>query len=227
MHGNFQSERRWKPRIALAPIALISIFGSTLTVRAATCDGQKGKVIFEDTFDDDSGGWESDSNAKIGGGTYTAHLQPERVIFNELNGTFNASEADYCVEVVMPPPIAPDNPVHVGIIFWATDYGNFYLVNLRPDGRSLLYRRMDQKWTRIADLTDPSVKPDVGSVVAIRVHAAGNLITPSINGVDLKKIRAQMPSGTLKFGFSFETAKENPPPGIDVSWKRFIVTSGK
>jgi hypothetical protein len=86
---------------------------------------------------------------------------------------------------------------------------------------------MDQKWTRIADLTDPSVKPDVGSVVAIRVHAAGNLITPSINGVDLKKIRAQMPSGTLKFGFSFETAKENPPPGIDVSWKRFIVTSGK
>jgi S1-C subfamily serine protease len=56
------------------------------------------------------------------------------------------------------------------------------------------------------------------------VHAAGNLITPSINGVDLKKVRAQMPSGTLKFGFSFETAKDNPPPGIDVSWKRFKVT---
>jgi hypothetical protein len=115
----------------------------------------------------------------------------------------------------------------IGINFWATDYGNLYVVALGPDGRSWLSRRSDQKWTRIADLTNPNIKPDVGSVVAIRVQAAGNLIAPSINGVDLKKVRAQMPSGALRFGFRFETAKDNPPPGIDVSWKRFKVTDGK
>jgi hypothetical protein len=114
----------------------------------------------------------------------------------------------------------------IGINFWATDYGNLYVVALGPDGRSWLSRRSDQKWTRIA-VTNPNIKPDVGSVVAIRVRAAGDLIAPSINGVDLKKVRAQMPSGALKFGFCFETAKENSPSGIDVGWKRFIVTSGK
>src|SRR5262249_17308700 len=154
-------------------------------------------------------------------------LESKSQIFNELNGTFNAAEADYCMEVVMPPPIAADNPIYVGILFWATDYGNLYLVDLGPDGRSSLLRQVDKKWVRIADLTNPGVKPDVGSVAAIRVQAAGNLITPSINGEDLKKVRAQMPSGPLRFGFRLETSKENPPPGIDVSWKRFKVTDGK
>src|SRR5271165_1858284 len=129
MHEKFQSEYGSGLRVALASIGLISIFASTTAARAATCDGQKGNVIFEDTFDDESGGWESDRDAKIGGGTYTVHLDPADEVFNVLNGTFNASEANYCVEVVMPPPIAPDNPVYVGLIFWATDYDNFYLVS--------------------------------------------------------------------------------------------------
>jgi hypothetical protein len=95
------------------------------------------------------------------------------------------------------------------------------------DGTAGLYRKTDGKWGKITDLSNPSIKADSGSVATIRVQAMGNLLAPSINGVDLKKIRAQMPSGALRFGFYTETTKDNPAPGINVAVKRFRVTDGK
>jgi hypothetical protein len=227
MHAKFQCESRSGLWITLASMALISILGSTGAARAATCDDQKGSVIFEDTFADDSGGWESDSALKLGGGALTMHLDPKYDDFSELNGTFNASDADYCMEVVVPKSVADDNPVTVGLLFWAADYNNFFLVQIQSDGHEQLYRRTAGTWAMVADLTNPSVKLDPGSVAAIRVQAAGNLIAPTVNGVDLKKVRAQMPSGPLKFGVHIETFKDNPAPGISVSVKRFRVTDGK
>jgi hypothetical protein len=48
----------------------------------------------------------------------------------------------------------------------------------------------------------------------------------SVNGIELKKIRAQMPSGPLRFGIYVETMKDNPA-GIDLSVKRIRVTEAR
>ena len=213
--------------MALVSTALISILASTTAVRAASCDNQKGNVIFEDTFADDSGGRPSDPDVKVGGGTFAMHMGPKYPNWANLNNTFNASDADYCMEVVVPKSIAADNPVTVGLIFWATDYDNLYVVDIGSDGHADMYRKTASKWAMVADLSNPGVKADVGSVAAIRVQAMGNLIAPSINGVDLKKIRAQMPSGALRFEFYMESTKDNPAPGVDVNIKRYNVTDGK
>jgi hypothetical protein len=227
MGVKIRSKSRSGPAIALVSSALISILASTSAVRAASCDNQKGSVIFEDTFADDSGGWPSDPDIKIGGGTFKMHMDPKYSNWAVLNNTFNASDADYCMEVVVPKSIAADNTVSVGLIFWATDYDNLYVVDIGSDGHADIYRKMAGKWGMIADLTNPAIKADVGSVAVIRVQAMGNLIAPSINGVDLKKVRAQMPSGALRFGFYTEASKDNPAPGIDDTIKRFRVTDGK
>jgi hypothetical protein len=227
MQRKFQPESRSGFWIAVASIALVSTFGSIAAARAASCDDQKGKVIFEDTFTDDSGGWESDSNSKIGGGTYVIHLDPKHGNWSELNGTFNASEADYCTEVVVPKSVAADNAVIAGLVFWGADYDNFFDVQILSDGRAQLFKKAATKWAMIGEVTNPNMKLDPGSVAVIRVQAAGNLIAASVNGVDLKKIRAPMPSGPLRFGVYAEVVKDAPAQGIDITFKRFRVTDGK
>jgi hypothetical protein len=211
----------------LALSALISVFASTSAARAASCDDLKGKVIYEDKFTDDSGGWETDSNTKTGGGNYVVHMDAPHDVWQSLNATFNASEADYCMEFVVPKAVAPDNPVQVGLAFWAPDYDSYYLASLWSDGNALVVKKTNKKWSTLASkLTDPGLKITEGSVAVIRVHAADNMITLSVNGIELKKIRAQMPSGSLRFGIYLETMKDNPG-NVEVNVKRFKVTEAR
>jgi hypothetical protein len=117
MRAPFQSKCRSGLSIALVSGALVSILAWTSEVRAASCDDQNVKVIFEDTFADDSGGWPSDPDVKIAGGAFKMHLDPKYMNWALLNNRFNASEADYCMEVVVPKSIAADDPVVVGLMF--------------------------------------------------------------------------------------------------------------
>lgn len=195
---------------------------------AASCDDQRGAVIFEDNFTDDSGGWGQidQPNQKFGGGAWSLHLDPKFGNWGIVNTTFNAQDADYCMEVVVPKSIAPGNAVDLELLFWATDFDNFYAAGIESDGHAGLWRKAAGQWQTVADLADPGVKFAPGSIAAIRVQAITNLIVFSVNGVEVKRVRAQMPRGQLKFGVYFETQRENPPPGISVTIKRFRVTAG-
>jgi hypothetical protein len=63
-----------------------------------------------------------------------------------------------------------------------------------------------------------------GSLVTLRVVAKGNLIVPILDGVELKKTRAQMPAGNLKFGLFIQDDTAVPDAVFEI--KRFKVTSG-
>jgi hypothetical protein len=224
LDATLQSKFRSGFWFGLALSALISVFASTSAARAASCDDQKGKLIYEDKFADDSGGWETDSNTKAGGGKYVVHMDAPHDVWQSLNATFNASEADYCVEFVVPKAVAADNPVQVGLAFWAPDYDNYYLASVWSDGTALVVKKTNKKWSTLASkLTDPGLKITEGSPAVIRVHAADNMITLSVNGIELKKIRAQMPSGPLRFGIYLETMKDNPG-NVEVDLKRIKIT---
>jgi hypothetical protein len=227
MRPRFHSDTRSGLWIALASIVLISTFGSMTAVRAATCDDQKGKVIFEDTFADDSGGWQTDPNTKIGGGAFAYHLNSPTEDHAELNVSFNASDADYCMEVVVPKSAAANNTASVGLIFWATDASNLFEANITSDGRAQLWKMIANKWIKMSEMNDPSLKLDVDSVAVIRVRESRTLIAASVNGVDFKNFRVQIPRGDLMFGIDIGTIDGNPAPGIDITVKRFRVTDGK
>ena len=70
----------------------------------------------------------------------------------------------------------------------------------------------------------PNVKPETGSVVALRVVARGNLIVATVDGVQVKKLRAQMPMGNLKFGLYVQVDAAAPDATFEI--KRYKVTSG-
>jgi hypothetical protein len=227
--GRFKSFYR---RLALASAALLFTFGATAASHAASCDGQKGAVIFEDSFADDSGGWDlgGDPNAKsrFGAGGLAFHLETKWTGWTILNSTFNASNGDYCAEAVVPKAVGTDNVTTTGLVFWAVDYDNFYMWAVDSSGASGLYKKANGKWATVASgLTAPQAPATPGSVVALRVQAAGNLIVVSANGTELKKIRAPMPPGDLRFGLFFDVTPQNPASGTDYNVKRLKVTDGK
>jgi hypothetical protein len=210
-------------RISIAVVALAAL--STASYGAG-CQDQKGSVIFEDTFGDDSGGWAQPIDGVVPeyGPEPKVHLKAPNSGYVWYNNTFNASEGDYCIEFVWPKPLAPDNKAYVALAFWASDYANLYLVQVDSGGGINLWRKSGGTWATISDLSNPKVKPVPGSLVTLRVAAKGNLIVPILDGVELKKTRAQMPAGNLKFGLFIQDDTAVPDAVFEI--KRFKVTSG-
>src|SRR6202022_2741527 len=91
---------------------------------AIACQGKT--VIFEDKFNDDSGGWELDKLISFENSAMNARLPADNV-------AFPVRDADICVEVVNPTATADDDPSS-GIVFWAQDYSNYYLFLVRARG---------------------------------------------------------------------------------------------
>ena len=61
----------------------------------------------------------------------------------------------------------------------------------------------------------------------MRAIVKANTITASVNGVELKKLRAQLPEGNLKFGLYVQTGMPIPAPGVTFQFKRYSVMSGE
>jgi hypothetical protein len=195
---------------------------------ALACDGQVGKVIYEDTFADDSGGWDLTAGS-------TSIKPPNFIITpnSKITGlgsevlTFRATDADFCAEVNLPKSIAADNEVSFGLMFWAVDYNNYWMAMLVSDGRIILWQKSNGTWQSVASVPNaPGFKPDADAVNAVRVTTAGGKIRVSLNGQLVKAIRAQIPDGSFRFGVFGQVDKgvDNAPP---ILVKSFKVTSGQ
>ena len=191
---------------------------------ALACAGdQKGSTIFADQFADDSGGWDLTE----------ATVQPPNMIFNvggdvalakaALNQTFNATDGDYCVDIILPAGTSADNSVGGGLVVWAADYRNMYTFQVFSNGVVGLWRLVNKEWSTIFKGADLQlVKPY--STNNLHVVIKDGLITMSVNGKEVKKVRAQTPPGPLRFGLR---AQSMPMPGtVDVKFQNFKVTSG-
>jgi hypothetical protein len=216
-------------KLGLAATLLLLALMQT-SAYAANCEGQKGRVIFEDDFTDDSGGWVADRganwDASFGKSELTLHIQGPTVWWVFWNLTFTTSEGDFCVEAVVPKSVA-GIATRSGLIFWAKDVQNFYVLVIGPDGAVALWRKDAGNWGILLDWLKPKIQPESGSVAALRAVVKANLITASVNGVEVKKLRAQRPDGNLKFGVYADTFKEIPAPGVTFQFKRYKVTAGE
>ena len=114
-------------------LILAAMLQTGLVFGAMACEGQPGNEIFADTFPDDTGGWEMYKDR-------TSVEPPELLITlpqsdgwgtSTHNLTFEAVEADYCVEFLLPTePIPSDSYTGGGLQFWGTDSDNFYMLEL-------------------------------------------------------------------------------------------------
>ena len=154
-------------------------------VHHIACDGQTGKVIFEDQFSDEQGGW--DFNEKYGlrlkapgaeqtvaaaeGGTFTA----------QINETFNATQADYCVEAILPAN-AEKLAGGFGVLFLATDYNNYWVTRVLATGAVGLYKKVNNQWSTVWEVTNNGLpKTGASDLNSVRVVVKSGTITVLVN----------------------------------------------
>jgi hypothetical protein len=201
-----------------------------LNATAMACPGQTGKVIFEDTFSDDSGGWQLGApDSEIKDGSLWLRPNPRGMTekgrnINSTVRTFSATDGDYCVEFIVPKPVAADNDFMTGLVFWQSSSTDEYLWAVYTDGTTQLNKLAANKWTRI--FSDNTGKLEPGSTASLRVIAKDGKLTLFVGSKQVKVIRAQTPTGDLTFGVLAEVEKlSDANPVLQV--KSFKVTTGE
>jgi hypothetical protein len=196
---------------------------------ALACAGQTGKVIFEDNFTDDSGGWNlQPPEVEIKNGALFLRLGKFE---NDLsqNNMFSAGDADYCVEFILPKQVAPDNYVTLGLVFWSPDGNNGFVASAMTDKRVNLARWSSNRTKVDTIFEQPNVaalKLESDAVNALRVIATEGKVTLILNGSQVKVMRAQRPSGELRFGV-FAAVSKATDTNLTVQVKSFKVTAGQ
>lgn len=205
---------------------VIAIAALGLSAAAAmACEGQTGKVIFEDKFADDAGGWafsaENNFTLKEKGAVFVVNA-PENQSTQAQNQTFTAVEGDYCAEVALPEDAVRLN-AEIGVEFLGLDYATFWLATAQSDGRVGLYKKTSGKWSTVWELPGNKVlKTGTGDVNSVRAVVKGGAITVIVNGQTIKTVRAQIPStGDFKFGYyvAHSVASDMPVEFIAQSYK--------
>jgi hypothetical protein len=196
---------------------------------AWACTGQVGAVVFQDTFSDDTGGWdETPPDAMVKSSLFVFALGPQDTGYNANNLTFSATDGDYCMDFILPPSIAANNLAYAGINFWAADYGNMMNVEVGSNGTVILEKETAENWSTVWTVSkSPAFLPAANAVNSLRITALGGLITVYLNGTTIKAVRAQEPTNMgLSFGMSagLDTAVAKAP---EIHIKSFSVTAGK
>jgi hypothetical protein len=199
------------------------------------CPGQVGKVIFQDTFADDSGGWGGVTapDAEYKGGALLLHPNPRgasetntNLMINNL--MFTAGNADYCAEFVFPKPPSDTNPVCAGLTFWQTDLQNELAFFICTNQSAFMSKLTNNAWKDVyAEYkTVTSVKTDPNAVNSVRVLAKDGKLTLFVNGKQVKAIQTPQPTSPLPFGLytSVDNATDANPT---VKFTSLGVTTGE
>ncbi|MCI0466978.1 MAG: hypothetical protein L0Y57_08245 [Beijerinckiaceae bacterium] len=183
---------------------------------AYACEGQTGKVIFEDKFTDDSGGWSFGEDLglvlKAPGAMIKVDAADGGSARTQLNETFTASQGDFCAEMSFPPDAAQLD-ARIGVVFLGADYSNYWMAEVFSTGKVALYKKANSKWSTVWETaTNNLVKTGPADVNSLRVAVKNGTVAVILNGQTVKNVRAQIPNGDLKFGVFGEYYKPSASP---------------
>jgi hypothetical protein len=185
---------------AVAVASLLASAGQGLA-----CEG--AEVIFEDTFQDNGGGWSQKKAVSIGDGALTFTLPADDMQSN-LNVMFSVEDADVCVDAVWPHGVENgDNDGRIlgaGLLFWGENNRTYYQFGILSNGRYWIARKQDGAWvgTIAANIDSPAIKTAPGAANTLRVDAKRNQLAFFINGTKVRELRGQAPKGSWRFGVS-------------------------
>jgi hypothetical protein len=190
---------------------------------AASCDTQTGDTIFDDTFQDDKGGWDlRPPQSKIVPPRLLLAADPEDTVESHVL-TFNAGDGDYCAEFSMP-QTSSGTLVSFGLVFWATrsDTIMWHIFS----NRTAQLSRYVGGWSYGPSINDlDGLRLEPGAVNTIRVLVDGEQVTLLLNEAELNTVRVQRPKGPLLFGVFSQLNGPRSPGPVEVT--RFRVTGGR
>ncbi len=205
-----------KIALMIAAAAAVAFWGTA----AYACKVQD--ALFEDSFDelDPSWGEETDIVSIV-----DAHLQfaltKDQVAW-AISHFSIYDDADICVTVTAVK--GADDKTAEGIIFWFTDYNNFYWFAISPAGTWSLFRYISGKWVSVGSwATNPAVNKGIGAANELRVLTVGKVATVFVNGKQLGKFKGVPPKDGQLVGLAVEQLGPDDP--ITIAFDDFAVAA--
>ncbi len=194
-----------EPRPAPQPIPGPQPPAAREPVVAAGCPGTPA---FHDNFKTADPGWDLSDNTSISDGQLVIKAKPNtysRTLYRSLI----YKNATICLDVKTPTDM--DNTDYGGgLLFWAADYLNFYLVKITVDGRYRISRKSHDTWWTIVPLTKfEALKQGYGVVNRIKVTTAGNVATVYLNDRKAHDIKGQPPKSGGSVGIYGDSEPEH------------------
>ena len=154
--------------------------------------GCPGTPAFHDDFKTADSGWDVDEFRNVADGRFVIKAKPDQFAA-ALYPSLIYRNATICLDVQTPPAMNDPNNGG-GLIFWAEDYSNFYLVTVTTDGRYRINRRVNGVWWTITPYTRfDGLKQGYGVVNRIKVSTAGNNAALYLNDRKVQDIKGQPP----------------------------------
>jgi hypothetical protein len=174
----------------------------------AVSAGLAAKVLFEDKFTTLDPSWGAPGaviSAKDGKLTITADKNTAQAHLNQANILPNDMEANYTVAFVK----AGSPNYGGGLIFWAKDYDNCYILLTNPNGSFAVPRYASGRYLLpVAWRQDDSLKKGEGAENQVKVVTKGNQATIFINGKEVLSFAGQPPEGGSEIGFKVNSGPE-------------------
>jgi hypothetical protein len=192
-------------RVMLVPLFITLCVAATSTAVACKLDPS---ASFQDDFKKQDPEWGTD---KIG--YYADNQFAIKPTHNQSNTyaypSFVFKDATYCVDVKSPPD-AVDPASGAGLVFWLTDYNNFYAAQVYGDGTYKVARLLNNSWQSMTPQTKfDKINTGPGAMNEVKVTTLKNLATLFINGEKAVELRAQAPKNGGTTGL-WASAGDNP-----------------
>lgn len=219
-------DKRSAPSIGAVATLCLAVAATALgatAARSADCGPAVGKVLVDDTFDTNLNGWDEDKAAVFGKPHLTLSLTGADTDWNYVSSSFDAQNADYCLELKVPSSLTADNVTDAGLVFDFVDDDNKFQMLAYSDGTVLLERESGGKYSSLyeAEKLTPPLVP--GATVVLRAMVKDGVITAFVDGVQVKQVRAKMSGAPHGFGV-FAERHAAVPNATPITFDRLRVT---
>lgn len=189
--------------------ALLAVTQWGFAGQAAACEGDR--ILFQEEFKSRDPIWGKESKrVQIKDGR--AIIRPAANMSQwQLETGFAFEDADICVTVTLLETADPTRGAG-GLIFWAQDNSNYYVLNVASNGYYQVNRFMSGRWAPdvIAWTESDAIKKGPNQPNRLRVTLRGQTVAVHINGKEVTRFRAQAPQGPSVTGIFAASAPEKP-----------------
>jgi hypothetical protein len=96
-----------------------------------------------------------------------------------------------CAEIKWPSQAKSPGTTSAGIVFWATDYQNFYVATLYRDGSLAIFRKIDGRWATVRPQASVPNVQLTETTNRMKIAFNGDAATVVINDVNVTQLRGQ------------------------------------
>ena len=187
-----------------AAIAALSLMSAGIG-QALACAGDK--VLFNEDFSFADASWGGvDKYLSINDGSATIKADVQKS-YRVLNNAFLFDDADICLTVTAVDVSKPEDSAG-GLVFWAKDLRNAYVLLLASNGYFKVARLVNGSWVNAPfDWTQSdAIVQGLNQANKLRLTIKGQILAVEINDKPAAKFRAQSPGSSSMVGIYGESS---------------------